>query len=59
MHGVNLPTLLAGKQGIYSLVSSNMLWATGHVDLLYPNATCGNECHFDGPILYIDVWVLN
>jgi len=59
-HGVNLPTLLNGKKGIYSLVSSDYRWATGHADLLNSDGTCGNECHFyDAPILYIDVWVLN
>jgi hypothetical protein len=59
-HGVNLPGLLSGKKGIYSLVSSDLRWASGHADLLYSNGTCGNECHFyDAPILYLDIWVLN
>lgn len=58
-HGINLPTLLNGKQGIYSLVSSDQTWATGHCDLLNSNATCGNNCHFyDAPIDYIDIWIL-
>ncbi|WP_412467339.1 hypothetical protein [Pedobacter sp. KLB.chiD] len=57
--GQNLPGLLAGKKGIYCMVSDNMNWASGHADLLYPDATCGTECHFEGPIAWIDLWVLN
>ncbi len=58
-HGVNLPSLLNGKKGIYSLVSSDPSWATGHCDLLNPNSICGNKCHFyDAPIDYIDIWEL-
>lgn len=59
VHGVNLPNLLGGKKGIYSLVSSNSNWASGHGDILLPNTTCINGCHFfDAPIAYIDVWIL-
>jgi hypothetical protein len=59
-NGTNLPTLLAGKKGIYSLVSSNPSWATGHADILYDNTTCDLNCHFsDAPIEYIDVWELD
>lgn len=59
VNGVNLPNLLAGKKGIYSLVSSNSNWASGHGDILLPNTTCINGCHFfDAPIAYIDVWIL-
>ncbi|WP_293743565.1 T6SS effector amidase Tae4 family protein [uncultured Pedobacter sp.] len=58
--GKNLPSLLSNKKGIYCLVSSNPLWASGHADLLYDNATCGVECHFgDAPIDWIDIWILN
>lgn len=58
--GANLPSLLTGIKGIYSMVSSNYNWATGHADILFPNATCdpNGGCHFDGPIRYIDVWKL-
>ncbi len=60
LHGVNLPSLLNGKKGIYSLVSSNSTWAYGHVDFLKSDATCGVNCHFyDAPIDYIDIWILN
>lgn len=60
VHGVNLPTLLNGKKGIYSIYSSNFRWATGHADLLNDNATCGNACHFyDAPIHRLDIWILN
>ncbi|WP_229665897.1 T6SS effector amidase Tae4 family protein [Flavobacterium suaedae] len=59
-NGVNLPSLLSGKKGIYSLYSSNFQWATGHADILYSNSTCGNNCHFyDAPIARIDIWILN
>lgn len=59
VHGVNLPGLLAGKKGIYSIYSSDFRWASGHADLLMPDATCGNDCHFyDAPILRLDIWVL-
>jgi hypothetical protein len=58
--GVNLPRLLIGKKGIYSIYSSDFGWASGHADLLYPNSTCGNKCHFaDAPIERLDIWILN
>ena len=60
VHGVNLPSLLNGKKGIYSLVSSDITWAYGHADFLISNSTCGVNCHFyDAPIDYIDIWILN
>jgi uncharacterized membrane protein YgcG len=59
VNGVNLPSLLGGKKGIYSLVSSNSSWASGHGDILQPNGTCINGCHFyDAPIAFIDIWQL-
>lgn len=58
INGRNLPTLLNGKKGIYSLVSSDSGWGTGHCDLINNNCTCGNSCHFDAPIDYIDIWEL-
>jgi hypothetical protein len=59
-NGENLPTLLSGMQGIYTMVSNNASWATGHADLLNPGSTptCDGGCHFDGPVRYIDVWKL-
>jgi hypothetical protein len=57
-NGKNLPGLLNGLKGIYSLVSSNPAWASGHADILKPDGTCDKGCHFDGPIDYIDVWEL-
>lgn len=57
-YGSNLPALLAGKKGIYCLVSDNLIWSSGHADLLYDDGTCGVKCHFDGPIDWIDVWIL-
>lgn len=60
VHGENLPGLLFGKKGIYSIYSSDFRWASGHADLLNPDATCGNKCHFaDAPILRLDIWILN
>ena len=60
VHGINLPGLLNGKKGIYSIYSSDFKWATGHADLLNSDAICGNRCHFyDAPILRLDVWILN
>lgn len=55
---LNNPNLLAGKKGIFSMVSSNPSWSSGHCDLLFDDMTCLNNCHLDGPILYIDIWVL-
>lgn len=57
-NGSNLPQALFGVQGIYSMVSNNSNWATGHADLI-SSATCDGGCHFDGPIRYIDIWKLN
>ena len=55
----NFPSLLSGKKGIYSLVSTNPNWASGHADILLGNTTCAAGCHFgDAPIDYIDVWEL-
>jgi hypothetical protein len=58
INGVNLINLLAGKKGIYSMFSSDFRWASGHADLLYPNSSCGNDCHFTGPIGRLDIWEL-
>lgn len=60
VNGVNLPGLLLGKKGIYSIYSSDFAWASGHADLLNSDATCANECHFaDAPIARLDIWILN
>jgi hypothetical protein len=57
-YGANLTTLLSGIRGIYSMVSNNPDWATGHADLMNSATTCDGGCHFDGPIRYVDVWKL-
>ena len=59
INGENLPTLLAGKKGIYTIVT-NSSWASGHCDMLYDNSTCIGDCHFADPeiIYYCDVWNL-
>lgn len=60
INGRNLPGLLVGKKGIYSIYSNNFAWASGHADMLNPNSTCGNNCHFaDAPIGRLDIWILN
>jgi hypothetical protein len=57
-HGENLPTLLNGKQGIYSLVTETW-WATGHADKMSSNTTCDGSCYFGiAPIIYVDFWQL-
>ncbi|MPT36843.1 MAG: hypothetical protein E2604_17585, partial [Flavobacterium sp.] len=61
--GENFPKLTAGLKGIYSMVSSNSKWASGHADLIKGDGTCVNGCHFydtpPAPIAYIDIWILN
>ena len=60
VNGGNLPNLLNGKKGIYSIYSSDFSWASGHADMLYDNSNCANNCHFgDAPIFRLDVWILN
>jgi Type VI secretion system (T6SS), amidase effector protein 4 len=49
---------LANNQGIYSLISNNDSWSTGHCDVLHNNTMCKNHCHFEGPIKHIDIWIL-
>ena len=61
-NGGNFPTLTAGIKGIYSMVSSNPDWASGHADLIN-EGICVFGCHFydnpPAPIDYIDIWILN
>lgn len=56
-HGVNFAGLLSGKKGIYSMVSNKQSWGSGHADII-DNSTCATGCHFDGPVSFIDIWVL-
>lgn len=56
-NGTNFPGLLANIKGIYSMISSSAHWGSGHADLIN-NADCDIGCHFDAPVSYIDVWVL-
>ena len=59
--GENFPTLTANIKGIYSMVSTNSNWASGHADLI-DNGECVFGCHFydtpPAPIDYIDIWIL-
>ncbi|NBL65512.1 hypothetical protein GV828_09900 [Flavobacterium sp. NST-5] len=61
-NGENFPTLVAGFKGIYSMVSTNPQWASGHADLI-DNSQCVFGCHFNdsppAPIDYIDIWILD
>lgn len=61
-NGGNFPSLTAGIKGIYSMVSSNPDWASGHADLI-DEGMCAFGCHFydspPAPIDYIDIWILN
>jgi hypothetical protein len=50
---------IGNLQGIFSMISTNPAWSTGHCDVLQPNNTCINSCHFEGPIKHIDIWILN
>ena len=62
LSGKNFPSLTTGIKGIYSMVSTNSQWATGHADLIN-NGACIFGCHFydipPAPIDYIDIWILN
>ena len=67
LKGEKFPNLLAGKQGIYSMVSKPEIqkdWGTGHADFI-ENGSCLLSCHFydtNGnfvPVDYIDIWILN
>jgi hypothetical protein len=62
INGQNFPSLTAGIKGIYSMVSTNSQWASGHADLIN-NGNCIFGCHFydipPAPIDYIDIWKLN
>ncbi|RZJ66560.1 MAG: hypothetical protein EOO50_09310 [Flavobacterium sp.] len=61
MNGQNYPALTSGIKGIYSMVSTNPLWASGHADLI-SEGVCVFGCHFydtpPAPIDYIDIWTL-
>jgi hypothetical protein len=60
-NGGNFPNLVAGLKGIYSMVSTDSNWASGHADII-ENQICLSGCHLSdpppAPIDYIDIWVL-
>lgn len=60
-NGINFPDLVSGLKGIYSMVSTNPQWASGHADLIQ-DGLCVFGCHFQdtppAPIDYIDIWIL-
>ena len=62
VNGVNFPTLLAGKKGIYCMIPNSIsaFGASGHVDILYPNTTCDGDCFFnaDGGVKEIFIFEL-
>lgn len=57
--GKNMPALLSGKKGIYTIVTQAS-WASSYCNMLYSNATCIGDCHFADPpiIYYCDIWNL-
>ena len=61
-NGENFPTLVDGKKGIFSMISTNPEWSSGHADILNDDGTSKAGCHFQdnppAPIDYIDIWVL-
>lgn len=48
-------------KGIYSMVATqpNNWGASGHADILYDNGECKAGCYFNGPVDYIDIWILD
>ena len=60
-NGGNYPFLTSGIKGIYSMVSTDPNWASGHADIIN-EGTCLAACHFydypPAPIDYIDIWIL-
>lgn len=62
INGVNFPNLVNGIKGIFSMVSTNANWASGHADLIN-DKICVFGCHFQdtppAPIDYIDIWILD
>ena len=61
VNGENFPDLVSGLKGIFSMVSTNPNWASGHADLI-EDGMCVFGCYFQdvppAPIDYIDIWVL-
>ena len=57
--GEDFPDLVKNKKGIFSMVSNNTKWAYGHADILRLDGSCKAGCYFNGPVEYIDVWVLD
>jgi hypothetical protein len=61
VNGENFPNLVNGLKGIFSMVSTNPNWASGHADLI-EDGICVFGCHFQdvppAPIDYIDIWIL-
>lgn len=59
----NLITNIVGLKGIYSMVSTNSNWASGHADLINSDGICLSGCHLSdippAPIDFIDIWILN
>lgn len=61
-NGLNFINLTSNKKGIYSMVSYNSNWASGHADIIN-NSICESGCHFQdnpsAPIEFIDIWILD
>ncbi|MFA5556035.1 MAG: T6SS effector amidase Tae4 family protein [Flavobacteriaceae bacterium] len=60
-NGVNLPSLVNGLKGIYTIMKPDTPQyngITGHADILRPNGTCPSNCNFQIPVDRVDIWVL-
>jgi hypothetical protein len=58
-NGINFPTLLSSKKGIYTMLpfNSSDFGASGHCDIFDGN-TCAAGCYF-GSAQEVNIWVLN
>jgi hypothetical protein len=66
VNGVDFPTRLKDKQGIYSMITTEAYdrnGSSGHSDLLFTDSkgygNCAFDCFFNLPIQRIDIWILN
>lgn len=61
-NGANLPSLVNGLKGIYTIMRPNTLQysgVTGHADILRPDSTCPSDCNFQMITDRVDIWVLD
>lgn len=61
-NGANLPSLVNGLKGIYTIMRPNTpqySGVTGHADILRPDSTCPSDCNFQMITDRVDIWVLD